>query len=588
MIQSFGTVNYAKNPHGADAWVIRCEPHVRSRIKRVFPRAPQHASDTITISSNPENCRDLLWFLDRYPMAVDRKDLLEQLSQEHIATEEAIAAVLAGHKPPAEINLAKPPREYQTVAAQLLEVKRGLLLADDVGLGKTVTAICSMTNPANLPALVVCPTHLPNQWASMIHEFAPDLSVHIVKKGTPYALRKALKNGQLELIGDRLPDVLIINYHKLRGWAEKLAGAMRYVVFDECQQLRTAGGLIHQAAKHVADKAHRRLGLSATPIYNYGAEFFNVVDAIEPGALGERHEFIREWCSGDWNQKSRIKDTKEFGAYLRREGIMLRRTRAEVGRELPDVTKVIHTVEADQAALNDLKGNAITLAKIVLGHNEKYRGEKMQAAAEFDTAMRQATGIAKAPYVAEFIRLLMDSEERIVLFGWHREVYSIWLEALKEFNPVLYTGTESEPQKAASKNAFMEGRSRILVMSLRSGAGVDGLQGVCRTAVFGELDWSPGVHEQCVGRIHRDGQDEPCVAFFLVADDGADPIMVDVLGIKREQIEGVRNPDRALIERIETGENSIRRMAREFLERRGVDVTPDRKALEFPEPAGVA
>jgi SNF2 family DNA or RNA helicase len=109
----------------------------------------------------------------------------------------------------------------------------------------------------------------------------------------------------------------------------------------------------------------------------------------------------------------------------------------------------------------------------------------------------------------------------------------------------------------------------VLIISLRSGAGIDGLQGFCRTAVFGELDWSPGVHEQCVGRIHRDGQDDPCVAYFLVAEDGADPVMVDVLGIKREQIEGVRNPNRALVERVDTGENNIRRLAREFLKKRG-------------------
>ena len=261
---------------------------------------------------------------------------------------------------------------------------------------------------------------------------------------------------------------------------------------------------------------------------------------------------------------------------------MLRRTRQKVGRELPELTKVIHAVEADATVLDDLKGDAIALAKVVVAHNESYRGEKMNAAGMFDSLMRQATGIAKAPYVAEFVKLLLDSEARIVLFGWHREVYNIWLERLKEFNPVLYTGTESVNQKEESIRRFKgqcltKDASRILIMSLRSGAGVDGLQGSCRTAVFGELDWSPGVHEQCVGRIHRDGQPEPCLAYFLVAEDGADPIMVDVLGIKREQIEGVRNPNRALAERVDTGENNIRRLAREFLTKRGVKLHEPRE-----------
>jgi SNF2 family DNA or RNA helicase len=112
-------------------------------------------------------------------------------------------------------------------------------------------------------------------------------------------------------------------------------------------------------------------------------------------------------------------------------------------------------------------------------------------------------------------------------------------------------------------------------MSLRSGAGVDGLQGHCHIAVFGELDWSPGVHEQCIGRVHRDGQNDPCVAYFLIAEDGADPVIADVLGVKREQIEGVRNPNHALIERLDTGENNIRRLAREFLAKRGETMEDD-------------
>lgn len=582
---NYGRIRYFNSGHGTAFWQVTCEPHVRARLKRVFPRAPQHAADTISISSSAENARDVLWFLERYPMEVDRTDLLSELAAEHVETEARIADLMAMRRPPLQVDLAKPARDYQAFSAQMLEIKRGLLNADDVGLGKTVTAICSMTLPENLPAVVVCPAHMPPQWAAMIAEFAPGLSVHILRKGTPYPLTRCIRRGQLELLDDRLPDVIISNYHKLRGWAETLAGVVRFVVFDECQQLRRPDSDIYRSAKHLASRTPLKLGLSATPIYNYGAEFFNVVDVVSPGALGESSEFYREWCHGQFGEKARIKDTEQFGAYLRREGIMLRRTRQEVGRELPELTKVIHAIEADATVLNDLKGDAIALARIVVGHNESYRGEKMNAAGKFDSLMRQATGIAKAPYVAEFVKLLLDSEARVVLFGWHREVYNIWIERLKEFNPVLYTGTESVNQKAESIAQFLNGESRILIMSLRSGAGVDGLQGSCRTAVFGELDWSPGVHEQCVGRIHRDGQSEPCLAYFLVADDGADPIMVDVLGIKREQIEGVRNPNRALAERVDTGENSIRRLAREFLVKRGVKVDEEKAALSITQEA---
>jgi SNF2 family DNA or RNA helicase len=175
--------------------------------------------------------------------------------------------------------------------------------------------------------------------------------------------------------------------------------------------------------------------------------------------------------------------------------------------------------------------------------------------------------------------MLLDSGEPILLFGWHHAVYDIWMEGLAEFKPVLYTGHESPTQKEAAKAAFLSGASRVMIISLRSGAGLDGLQAVCSTAVVGELDWSPAVIEQCIGRIDRDGQKTPCTAFYLVSESGADPIMAEVLGVKREQLESVRNPDMALAERIDNGENNIRRLAREFLAKRG-EAVPAAPAAE--------
>lgn len=251
---------------------------------------------------------------------------------------------------------------------------------------------------------------------------------------------------------------------------------------------------------------------------------------------------------------------------------MLRRTRAEVGRQLPALSKIPQSIEADRAALERIKGSAVELAKVILASQQQSRGEKFLASEEFNVLMRQATGIAKAPYVAEFVRLLVESGEQVVLYGWHREVYGIWLEQLAEWKPMLYTGTESPTQKAAAKDAFVRGECRVLIISLRAGAGLDGLQHHCKTVVFGELDWSPGVHEQCIGRVYRDGQTEPVMAHYLISDDGADPIMADVLGVKRGQIEGVRDTNVELVEQLDVEAGSVKRLAEAYLKRVGVDV----------------
>lgn len=578
--------NYGSITLDGNSWVIAGEPFVRARLKRLFPRLPQLAGATLRLSATAENSRELAWFVERYPMTVDRPEFMERLARQHIEDELRLAELLAGTIAPIDVSLAHPAREYQLFAAQMLHLRKKLLLADDVGLGKTVSAICAMLHGSARPVLVVCPAHVTRQWAAMIKRFAPGMTTHILKKGKPYDLTPKSRKGskaQLQLIQPSFPDVIIGSYFMIRGWAEHLSGVVRMVVYDECQALRHPGTGIYAAAKTVGAGAEFTLGLSATPIHNYGNEFHHVINVVVPDSLGEYGEFIREWCTTDSSGKEKINDTKQFGAYLRREGIMLRRDKKEVGRELPRLSKIIHEIEADEKAIEEMQGNAIALAQAILRHNEQFKGERMQASGRFDNLMRQATGVAKAPYVVEFVRMLLGNGEPIVLFGWHRAVYSIWMEGLAEFNPVLYTGTESPSQKAEAVEAFTSGKSKVLIMSLRSGAGVDGLQYASSTVVFGELDWSPSVHEQCIGRVDRDGQDTPCSAYFLLSEAGADPIMAEVLGVKHEQIEGVRNPDAALIERIDTGENNLRRLARAYLELKG-EALPDEQLSDSSTP----
>jgi SNF2 family DNA or RNA helicase len=500
------------------------------------------------------------------------KSLLKSRSRAHEESETLITQLLNNVQSPDNFDLAKPAREYQKMAGSLAKIKSGLLLADDVGLGKTVSSICAMAEKEHLPVLVVTLTHLPEQWRDEIAKFAPNLVVHILKSGQPYNLVPSLKshgNKQEALFSDdtpRMPDVIISNYHKLCGWSETLSGVIKYVVFDEAQELRRNESNKYLAAKHIASKAILRMGLSATPIYNMGHEFFNVIDVILPGCLGTKEEFIREWCSTE----NQIKDPKALGSYLRREGIMLRRTRKEVGRELPPCPKIIQTIHTDANILDRVRGSAIELAKIILANGQSYRGEKFHASEEFNVILRQATGIGKAPYVAEFVRLLLASEQKVILFGWHRQVYDIWMEQLAEFNPVLYTGSESPKQKQASKEAFVNGSSRLMIISLRAGAGLDGLQDVCKVGVFGEIDWSPGVHTQCIGRYHRDGQSDPSLAYFLLSDEGSDPVIADILGLKKGQSDGVLDPNAELLETLTVEPGSIKKLAKVYLEKLGV------------------
>jgi superfamily II DNA or RNA helicase len=316
--------------------------------------------------------------------------------------------------------------------------------------------------------------------------------------------------------------------------------------------------------------------MSATPVYNYGSEIHSIVRVLKPLALGSRDEFLREWCAGGTIHDSyRVKDPEALGAYLREQSIMLRRTRKDVGRELPPIISVPHWIEADEEPLQAVEGAAADLARIILTQGGQRRGEKLRASEELSWRLRQATGIAKAPHVASFVRMLVEQDEKVLLTGWHREVYSLWLERLADFHPVMFTGSESPTQKTRSFEAFVKGDARVLIMSLRAGAGLDGLQEACRIVVNGELDWSPKVHDQVHGRVHRDGMgSEPVLAYWMLTDAGSDPVVAEVLGLKREQAEGIVNPGRPRVEPLDVagGEQNMRRLAEAYLRQRGLPV----------------
>lgn len=561
-MKTFGRL-FTKQHKGRLHWAIECVPHVRMRLKSVIGKVDKFEFSELLISVTPETSRDLEWFVDRYPleMAGDVRVLLQNGSRQHVDHLDLLQTVFQSGYKPRHFPLAKPLRVYQATALEVYLRTKGLLVSDALGLGKTVTAIGSFTVPEALPALVVCPVHLAKQWRNFMGEFMPMATTHIVKQTRLYEIPAV--------------DVVIISYSKLAAWADVFGSTDRFksVVFDEVQELRHDGTAKYKAACAIRANCVFTLGLSATPIYNYGGEIYNILEIVAPGRIGSRDEFQREWCSYRGNGRYLIKEPEVFGSYLREEFLMVRRRREEVGLELPQVQRSTVNIPHDQDVLEKIQSSATELARIVLEGEFLQSGE---AAREFDARLRQATGIAKAPAVADFVRILVENGEKVLLFGWHREVYSVWMERLKDLNPVLYTGSESIGQKEESVRRFMTSpeknawsAAQVMIMSLRSGIGVDGLQKVCSTCVFGELDWSPGVHEQCVGRLNRDGLEGGVLVYHLVTDAGSDPTVAAVLGLKREQATGIIDPDQAgqpAIVQSDTGR--VKRLAQDWLARR--------------------
>lgn len=534
-----------------DKWAIEgADPHVLIRLKRIFEFVKKYESDIIFIPMTDEYTHELEWFMMRYPLSYSEevKSMLHKKSDDYVHSRNESEKILMPDYTPMQIEYKGKLKPFQEVARDFTLHNKKVLIGDDIGLGKTFEGMSLAGDKRCLPMLVVCQTHLPLQWTKKIEEFLGDgVRTHFIKTRKAYSLPPA--------------DIYITKYSCLIGWVDVLPMmGLKTVVFDEAQELRRAESEKYRVARRIAQDCEYVMGLTASPVYNYGDEIYNIMDLIKPSSMGTWGDFSREWISGF----REVNDPQALGTYLRENHLMLRRTKHDVGMDTDPVNVITQYVDPDQKELAKVEDLAKKLATTALEGSFTTLG---QARRELDIMVRQATGVAKAKSVAQYAKLFLENGEKILLVGWHRSVYEIWNKQLKDYNPVMYTGSESQKQKQEAIDKFCNTNNHnVFILSLRSGIGIDGLQHHCKTVLFGELDWSPKVHEQVIGRLDRTGQKDQVTAVYILTDSGSDPVIVDLLGLKASQAQGINDP-LLEIQQVHSDKTRLQKLAESILEK---------------------
>lgn len=531
----YGTLSYQPR---SKTWVINGDPAVTEVAKRLFPGAHSGKRGIARFAAHRRLIGELNWFMQRYPLAVLPRDqdrwqaaLIE--AQQHFKKQE-------------QFRLAAPPytdvtgaftgklRPFQQYGASWLTHTSRALLADEMGLGKTVQTLAALAATRGFPAIIVVPPHLLSNWAHEIKRFlsfeGKEPTIHVISGLKPYHLPPA--------------DIYLVHYLLLRGWKQALPElGFNTVVFDEIQELRHRGTEKYSAASLLANACEKVFGLSGTPIYNHGGEIWNVVNILDYHLLGDWEAFSREWCYGYGN--SVVLHPDWLGDHLRREGLMLRRTKKEVLPELPDKRRLVQQVDADDALFSKLMAPVVEQLQELSKSQELGASQRAMLENQLSMKERQATGIVKAPYVAQFVRALLENGEKVLVFAHHHKVMDILQTELKRHSPAFITGRETALQKDQSVARFTSGKTDLCCISLRAAAGLNLQQATC--VVFAELDWSPAVHSQAEDRAHRIGQTDSLLCYYLVSSSGADSVIQDALGLKVSQFLGLmgETPDTA-------------------------------------------
>ena len=411
---------------------------------------------------------------------------------------------------------------YQKSAIEFMVDNVHCLNACPPGLGKTIM-IAGLINYLSIKKdiLIIPPANLRINWER--------------------ELNKWLIDGQTIGMWDENTDICIINYARLKRNKDLIqAKKWELLVCDESHYIANSDSIRSRMVRSI--RRERTVFLSGTPISNRTKNLWNQLSTLNLTRWGRYRDFAFEFCDAKEMEigppMARRKILLADGATnTRRLNIMLRSTlmyrveREEVLLDLPERTIQLIPLTAKKAL--QVKSDEVEkneeMKKVLQGLSE---GDNLDFT-EIAT-FRSVLGEEKAPDVIQHVKdLLNGGENKIVLFGHHKNVLQAYKEGLADYNPVMFTGNTSPKKKQQAVDDFQNDPSVQVFIGSITAAGVGITLTASHRCVCGELAWSPSVMDQAVSRLQRIGQKNAVVAEYLVLDGTLDIKMARMLITKQ-------------------------------------------------------
>jgi len=441
-----------------------------------------------------------------------------------------------------EANAIKElPHQIEVAQRVLRDMGGRAILADEVGLGKTIEASIIYKELAirglARRALILTPASLVGQWQGELEEkfferfdtpTDPDDWQRVTKAIVSHDRARSRRHAE-EILRHRWDLVIVDEAHKVKSH--------------------------HGATYRFIEKIERDfiLFLTATPLQNDLRELYNLITLLRPGQLGTWQEFKSEHLvSGDHRQprdpealralthevmirtrRSSVVDDLDLPPRRpRHPEVKLTRAEADLYQRTTEFLRRLYRegfIEpADQEELEDgarrrkqTKKGILQLAVIHLRQrlcsSSRALAESLAHLAESERISpayrgiakqlaRRAQGIKTHAKLDVLTTLLKQTPDRLVVFSDHRPTIQLIEERVAKLGrkPIVYWGAHSTADRDKRIRAFHEDRTSVLIAT-RAGSEGRNLQ-FCNVLVNYDLPWNPMVVEQRIGRLHRIGQ----------------------------------------------------------------------------------
>lgn len=445
------------------------------------------------------------------------------------------------------------PYQIKACLRVLRDMRGRALLADEVGLGKTIEASIVLKDYIMRGlvhrALILVPASLTTQWREeLLNKAHLNFAVHGRKEGwtdAPFVIA-SLDTAKMARNRERI-----------------LAGRYDMVIVDEAHRLRNHQTLAWKFVSQLSSKY--LLLLTATPVQNDLRELYNLVTLLRPGTLGTYRHFRREFMvRGD---KRLPRNTSELSHLLQR--VMIRTTRSNTAIRFPrrKVQTFCFPLAPGERALYDgvtafVRGRiapargaefqkwhfvALVLQKEIgssapaaLKTLERARADARYRADwdDLDRLVEMAREAAAGPNakLEGLAEILRRQREKVIVFTQFRTTLEHLARHLARAGQdvAVFHGNLTAMEKEAAVEDFRN-RARILVSTEAGGEGRN-LQ-FCQTVVNYDLPWNPMKVEQRIGRVHRLGQTRDISIYNFSSEETVESYVLEILHRKINMFE---------------------------------------------------
>src|SRR5438874_604112 len=435
------------------------------------------------------------------------------------------------------------PHQIDVAQRVLRQMGGRAILADEVGLGKTIEASIIYRELAirglARRTLILTPASLVGQWQG---ELGEKFFQHFETPTDP------------DDWGGQRATRAIVSHDRARSRRhaeEILRHHWDLVIVDEAHKIKSHRGATYKFIERI--ERDFILLLTATPLQNDLRELYNLITLLRPGQLGTWEEFrAAHLVGGDPRQP---KDPEALRALTQAVMIRTRRSSVVDDLDLPPrrprhpVVKLtraeadlyertteflrrlyregfIQPVEQEevedgtrrrkptkkgilQLAVIHLRQRLCSSAR-ALAESLAHLAESERISPEYRTIARQlakrAAGIKTHAKLDVLTSLLKETPDRVVVFSDHRPTIQLIEERVKKLGrqPIVYWGAHTTADRDKRIRAFHEDERSVLIAT-RAGSEGRNLQ-FCNVLVNYDLPWNPMVVEQRIGRLHRIGQ----------------------------------------------------------------------------------